>query len=129
MARKKRPEPTDAELRILRPLWEHGPLRLSEICESLSHSDQPPATTTVATVLRVMSEKGLVKRRTRKGQVLWEALEDHSATSSRFLDGIANRLFEGSTRKLISHLIEEGDLTEKDRQEIRRMLSQREGEK
>ncbi len=124
MARKKRPEPTDAELRLLHPLWNHGPMRLSELCDRLAQEGSPLATTTVATVLRVMREKGFVKRRSLKGQVTWAAAEDRSTTSNRFLKGLTQRLFDGSTKNLISHLVKEGDLSATERAEIRELLTQ-----
>ena len=62
MARPPSQHPTDGELEILRTLWDRGPSSLSEICESLREGREV-ATTTVATMLRVMVDKGLVKRK------------------------------------------------------------------
>src|SRR5438045_9104529 len=61
MARPPSQHPTDGELEILRTLWDRGPSSLSEICEALRQGREV-ATTTVATILRVMIDKGMVIR-------------------------------------------------------------------
>ena len=61
MPRPPSPHPTDVELEILQVLWSQGPSSLSSLCETL-RTEREVAATTVATMLRVMSDKGLVKR-------------------------------------------------------------------
>jgi len=61
MARPASVHPTDGELEILRLLWAKGPTALSTLCDAM-REEREVATTTVATMLRVMREKGLVKR-------------------------------------------------------------------
>ena len=62
MARPASLHPTDVELEILHVLWADGPSALSTVCDRL-REQREVATTTVATMLRVMLDKGLVKRR------------------------------------------------------------------
>jgi BlaI family transcriptional regulator, penicillinase repressor len=72
MARPASTHPTDGELEILRVLWERGPLPLGEVCESLRRQREV-ATTTVATMLRVMLDKRLVKRKQSGRAAEWSA--------------------------------------------------------
>jgi predicted transcriptional regulator len=57
MARRASTHPTDGELEILRVLWDYGNASLGEICDALRR-ERDVATTTVATMLRVMLDKG-----------------------------------------------------------------------
>ena len=61
MARPPSAQPTEGELEILKVLWEQGPSGLSAVCAGL-RKGRPVATTTVATMLKLMQEKGLVDR-------------------------------------------------------------------
>lgn len=55
MPRPPSPHPTDVELEILQVLWSSGPSSLSGVCETL-RTEREVAATTVATMLRVMSD-------------------------------------------------------------------------
>ena len=61
MARPPSKEPTDGELEILKVLWEIGPAGLGQIHGALEQRREV-ATTTVATMLKLMLGKKLVKR-------------------------------------------------------------------
>ena len=127
MARKPSKEPTDAELRILHCLWDGGPMRLSEIAAELAREGDALANTTIATMLKVMSEKKLVRRAQRGGNVVWKAAVTREKASSGSVDRLLDRLFEGSASKLVAHLLSGGQITAQDRAEIDRLLREKEG--
>ena len=123
MPRKRSKEPTDAELRILNCLWDGGSLRLSEIAAVLSKSNGAAlANTTIATTLKVMSGKGMVRRTSRDGNVVWVATVTRESANRGSVDRLLDRLFEGSASKLVAHLISGGRLSEEDRQEVEQLL-------
>ena len=53
--------PTDAELDLLKVLWEHGPCTVGQI-HGLLKDDPPRGYTTILKLMQIMAEKGLVKR-------------------------------------------------------------------
>ncbi len=55
------PRPTDAELAILRVLWEHGPSTVRQVHEALAEARETGYTTTLK-LMQIMAEKGLVTR-------------------------------------------------------------------
>ena len=55
------PRPTDAELAILRVLWERGPSTVRQVHESLS-GDRAIGYTTALKLMQIMADKGLVER-------------------------------------------------------------------
>ncbi len=121
MARKRTEQPTDGELNILRVLWERGPSRLSELCEALS-GQHPVAATTVATMLKIMSRKGQVERVNGADGIRWQAKLSQEAAGSSMVQRVVERVFEGSTRNLVLHLLEFGHLSDEDQQELRSLL-------
>ena len=72
MARPASLSPTDGELAILRVLWESGPTTLGSLCTAL-RQERPVVTTTVATMLKVMLTKGLVRRKASSRGYVWSA--------------------------------------------------------
>ncbi|UCD51642.1 MAG: BlaI/MecI/CopY family transcriptional regulator [Phycisphaerales bacterium] len=121
MARPGNEHPTDRELTILNVLWERGPSRLSAICGALRQGGSA-APSTVATMLKIMRQKGFVERVSSDKGVVWEARLTHEEAGSGMLETLMNRLFDGSARKVVLHLLEGGELSRKDREEIRRVL-------
>jgi predicted transcriptional regulator len=55
------PRPTDAELAILRVLWERGPSTVRQVHDSLS-GQRAIGYTTILKLMQIMADKGLVAR-------------------------------------------------------------------
>jgi BlaI family penicillinase repressor len=121
MARPANAQPTDGELEILKVLWPAGPVPLGQVCAAL-RLRRPVAATTVATMLQVMLGKGLVKRSRGTRGFLWSAKVSQDAAASRLIGKVLDHLFDGSAQRLVAHLLNEGKLSARDRQEIRRLL-------
>jgi BlaI family transcriptional regulator, penicillinase repressor len=117
MSRPASSEPTAGELEILQVLWDAGPLSLSQLCERI-RARRPVATTTVATMLKIMLQKGLVTRSRVPRGSLWSAKISRKSTTTRMLSRFVDRLFDGSAQTLVAHLIDQGRLTAAERREI-----------
>ena len=121
MARPLTPHPTDGELEILRVLWALGSSSLSTICEQLRR-EREVATTTVATMLRIMQQKGLVKRTGASRTATWSATVTHKTAAKRMVNKLVDHLFDGAADRLVAHMIEGGQLTGKQLKELRTLL-------
>jgi len=122
MARPARTQTTDGELEILKVLWHLGPVELGSIGTALRRQ-RPVAPTTIATMLKVMLAKGLVKRTPGTRGSLWSAKMSRKAATKGLLRKFLDHVFDGSAQLLVAHIIEEGKLTNRDREEIRRLLN------
>lgn len=122
MPRAKSKQPTDAEMEILKILWDEGPSELGAICARL-RENRSVATTTVATMLKVMLEKRLVERTGETRSFVWAARVSRAATQQGMVGRLVDFVFDGSAKGLVAHLIEQGDLGERERAEILRMLA------
>jgi predicted transcriptional regulator len=98
------PRPTDAELGILRVLWQRGPSTVREVQEALNQ-DKPTGYTTVLKTLQIMTEKGLVRRDEQNRAHVYEAELEQHQTQRQLVSDLLNRVFDGSASKLLMHAL------------------------
>ena len=121
MARPASTQPTDGEMEILKVLWATGPAELGQIRAQLQRQ-RPVATTTIATMLKVMLGKKLVKRSDGKRGYVWSARASRSRTASDLVRKVLDHVFDGSAGRLVAHLLDERGLDQTDRDQIRKLL-------
>lgn len=127
MARTAR-DVTEAELGVLRILWDQGPCSVRQIVDCLSHEKSPPQAATVQKLLERLEVKEWV-RRDRSGDVQrFVAAADRDHLIGQRLEGIAAELCEGSLTPLISHLVKRERLSARDRETLRELIERLEGE-
>ena len=120
MTRRSTQKPTERELEILRILWDAGSESLSGICAAL-RQDRDVATTTVATVLKIMHGKRLVERTAERR---WRATVSRQATSTNMVRRLIDQLFDGSARRMMAQLLEAGRLKPEEIASLRQLLSE-----
>ncbi len=124
MPRPASTQPTDGELEILHALWTAGPTSLSVLCEAL-RQDRDVAATTVATMLRVMSDKGLVKRAGSGRGATWSAAVSQEKTERSMVQRMVERVFDGAADRMVAHLVDGGELSDAQLAELRKMIDER----
>lgn len=127
MPRRTTTHPTDGELEILDVLWRGKPLTLGEVCAALRER-RDVATTTVATMLRVMHEKKLVRRKKGSRGYEWTAAVTPGEAARGMIGKLVDRVFDGSALRLAAHLVEAGQLTDADLRDLRRLIDQHRSE-
>jgi BlaI family penicillinase repressor len=126
MARPSSKQPTDGELEILKVLWDAGPTGLGQI-HAVLEERRGVAITTVATMLKMMLAKGLVAREDGPRGYVWTANVSRKAAVSGLIGKLVQHVFDGSARRLVAHLIQEGDLDDRERAEILDLLKSQAG--
>ena len=121
MARPPSTQPTDGELEILNVLWDVGPAGLGRVHEALS-ARRAVAMTTVATMLKTMIAKGLVRRDDGARGFAYAAEVSRETAATGLLGRLLNGVFEGSAKRLVAHLLREGTLGERERQDVLDLL-------
>ena len=124
MPRPATQHPTDRELEILDLLWKQGPMGLGELRDALA-ADREVAATTVATLLRIMHGKRLVRRRQTKAGYRWSACVTPKDAASGIIGKLVDRIFDGSAGRLAAHLVENGGLSPSELADLRRLIEQR----
>jgi predicted transcriptional regulator len=105
MARPRHEHPTPSELEVLKTLWVHGPLTVRDVMQSL-RARRPRAYTSVMSLLNVMADKGLVKRKAHGRAYVYSAKVDRQQTLGEMVNDLMGRAFEGSASALVAHLLE-----------------------
>jgi len=96
---------------------------LGEICSAI-RKHRPAATTTIATTLGIMLNKGYVKRRQGPRGYVWTAAVKRQTAAKQAIGKIVDYVFSGSPGQLVAHLIDHGKLNEKEVEQIRRLLKE-----
>ena len=113
---------TEAELGLLRVLWDQGPCSVRQLVTALSKETHPPQAATVQKLLERLEAKDWVER-DRTGDVQrFAAAGGRDELIGRRLEGIALELCEGSLTPLISHLVKREQLTATDREALRDLI-------
>jgi predicted transcriptional regulator len=101
---KSLPRPTEAELELLRILWDKEPATVREIYDALNLR-RPSGYTTVLKMLQIMTTKGLVVRDEANRAHVYRAALSQDVTQSEILKDLSVRLFSGSAAQLALHAL------------------------
>ena len=80
------------------------------------------ATTTVATMLGVMLDKGLVRRKKATRGYRWSAAVSREAAAKGMVGKLVDLVFDGSASRLVAHLVEDGKLSDNELAELRTLI-------
>ncbi|QDU07478.1 BlaI/MecI/CopY family transcriptional regulator [Gimesia aquarii] len=126
MARPSSSQPTEVELQILNVLWEDGPLSVRDVHETLLEERETGYSTTLK-MMQVMLEKGLLIRDESVRPQLYQAAQPREETQLQMLDGLAQRVFQGSAMRLVMRMVSSGRLSVDELEEIQRLSKDSEG--
>ena len=126
MTKPATPRPTDAELAILRVLWERGCNTVRQVHDVLSR-ERPTAYTTALKLLQIMTEKGLVRRDETDRTHIYHARLSEEQTQRQLVRDLLDRAFGGSSTKLVMQALAARRTSAEELSEIRRLIEGREG--
>ena len=126
MGKMELPKPTEAELSVLRVLWRRGPSTVRVVWDQSSRK-QRTGYTTVLKILQIMLEKGLVIRDEGARSHIYQASVSQECTQRQVVGHVIERLFGGSSPKLVMQALANGKATRAELAEIRRLLDHLEG--
>jgi predicted transcriptional regulator len=121
MSRKPR-DVTDAELAVLRTLWDDGEKTIREIADRLYPGGETSHYATVQKLLERLEEKRLVRRERGSAAHVFKAAVDRSHVIGRELQAMADKLCGGSLAPLLTHLVEAAPIGAEDRSRLREMV-------
>jgi BlaI family penicillinase repressor len=124
----KRPKPTEAELAILRVLWEGKANTVRAILQVLNET-RPTGYTTVLKLLQIMTEKGLVERDETQRPQSYRARYSQEQTQRQLLRDLLNRAFGGSVKSLVLQALATKKSSSQELEAMENLLDQIEGGK
>lgn len=131
MARPRAKELTERELEVMQAVWAAVPepdsadsrsLTIAEIRDALSESGRDLAYTTVATLVRILDEKGFLAQTNDERPFTYRPARSFQEVSGSLLGDLVQRVFGGSREALLMRLVEQRQLSQKERKAIEQIL-------
>ena len=119
----KLPRPTEAELEILRVLWEEGPSTVRRVNERLSAGRDIGYTTTLK-LMQIMADKGLVTRNETDRTHVYTARLSQSRTQRQLVSDLVDRAFGGSAAALVLQALSTRPASPAELEEIQRLIAE-----
>jgi BlaI family transcriptional regulator, penicillinase repressor len=91
-------------MEILKVVWQKEPVPVREVHETLRRA-RPVALTTVASMMQLMEEKGLLALVSPVRPFRYRAGIDVNAARDALLAELVQRAFDGSPRQMIRHFL------------------------
>jgi BlaI family penicillinase repressor len=119
-----KPVLTDLELELMHAVWRRRSATVREVFEDLS-ARRKIAYTTVLTMMGILERKGHLKKKTGDRAYIYSPTRPQKQVVGKMIQDFVNRVFSGSAKHLLVHLIEDPDIAPEDLLEIERLLQAR----
>ena len=114
-------KPTEAELELLRILWDIEPATVRDVHETLNRQ-RAVGYTTVLKTMQIMAAKGLVVRDEASRAHVYRAAMSQDDMQSNILRDLSVRLFSGSAAQLAMHALAMEPASASELDEIRALI-------
>jgi BlaI family transcriptional regulator, penicillinase repressor len=123
------PKISDTEWEVMRVVWDKHPIAARDVIQQLAESDASWHPKTVRTLLaRLVRKEALRFDSANRAYLYWPLVAEHecvAVASESFLE----RVFGGSLKPMLAHFVGEGRLTEKELDDLRKLLNRKPGGK
>ncbi len=116
---------TPNELEMMKVVWGHeSAVTVRDVYEDM-RKRRPIAYTTVMTTMKTLEQKGYLKANQQDRAYLYRPTWPKQQVVRAMVREFVDRVFNGSSRPLLLHLIEDDRLNEADLREITRMMGKK----
>lgn len=121
MARPSK-ELTERELEVMQAFWRLGETTVAEVRDELAGGGIDRAYTTIATLVRILTDKGFLRQTNDERPFRYAPLKSQEEVSRRLLGTLIDRVFGGSREQLLLRLMERETLTDRERALLEEIL-------
>jgi predicted transcriptional regulator len=114
---------TPAEIEIMKIVWQQGEATVRDVYETLRERRRL-AYTTVMTTMRVLEEKGHLKKREVDRAHVYRAARPEATVVRSMVREFVERVFDGSVQPLLVHLVKDRRLTPREIDQLKRMVEE-----
>jgi BlaI family penicillinase repressor len=115
---------SDAELEVLKVLWEHGPLAVRNVLARLTHQGQQWTRSTVITLLQRLERKGYAASDKSKFAFVFRAIVSREDVISARMNDLAGELCNGDALPLVLAFAERHRFSAEDLARFRKMIDE-----
>ena len=121
--RTPHPTLTPQELAIMKVVWSRDKATVRDVYEDMRER-RSIAYTTVMTMMRILEEKGYLKKSKAEKAYLYKPSRPRQQVVSAMVRDFVDRVFDGAASGLLLHLAKDGRLSKDERQHIRRIVEE-----
>lgn len=118
----------DAELEVLRALWDEGPCTVRQALNHLHDRGRELAYTTVQTVLTRLEQKGAVVSNKSDLAFVYRARISRERMSRSRLRALAHQLYDGAAGPLVLQLVKSERLTPEELAQLQALIERLDSE-
>jgi len=122
--KKRIPKIAESEWRVMQVLWDSGPQTANDVVNALS-SEVKWKPRTIKTLISRLVKKGAVKVNEEGYRYRYSAAVDESACVRSETKSFVRRIYQGAMKPALAAFIEDADLSDKEIDEIQRILNQK----
>ncbi len=115
---------TDQELEIMKIVWQFGNATVRDVYEELL-KHRKIAYTTVMTMMGILEQKGRLTKNARDRAYLYSPAEPQGEIVGNMVHDFVKRLFDGSAKPLLVHLVENKNISKEELDEISALLKKK----
>jgi BlaI family penicillinase repressor len=113
----------ELQLKIMKVLWDLTEATVAQVHHTVS-TGAPLAHSTIATMLRKMEERALVKHRLLDRKFLYRAVVREEVVARKMSEHFIEGLFEGSLADMVSHLLKTQDITREELERLEKLIAE-----
>src|SRR5262249_13600179 len=121
------PTLTPQELAIMKVVWKLQSATVRDVYEQL-RSKRDIAYTTVLTMMKILEQKGYVKKSRAEKAFVYRAAKPRAQVIGGMVREFVDRVFDGASRPMLLHLVKEAKLSDKERKALLRAIEEVEEE-
>ncbi|MBS0188955.1 MAG: BlaI/MecI/CopY family transcriptional regulator [Planctomycetes bacterium] len=121
MARKQI-ELGEAELDVMKTLWDFGPQTVREVLNRLHERGRNVAYTTVMTFLTRLEQKGVVASDKRDTAYVYRPKVSRQSVTLSRIKALVDQLYDGAAAPMLAQLIENQTFTADEISQLRRLI-------
>ena len=126
MARPRAKELTERELEVMHLFWDQETdLAISDVREKLESDGRDLAYTTVATLVKILVEKGFLKQTNDQRPFTFVPTRTFEDVSGNIVSDLVSRVFGGSREQLLIQLMGKKKLTKREREFLESILKEK----
>jgi predicted transcriptional regulator len=114
---------TTQELSIMKIIWRLGSATVREVYEAL-RENRRIAYTTVMTMMNILETKGYLKKDKQDRAYHYKPARAEQIVIASMVREFVGRVFDGASKPLLLHLVEDGHLDEDERRELLRLINE-----
>ncbi len=116
------PKIGESEWYVMKALWDHSPLSGNEVVRAVSRQTDWSQSTILTMLRRLVAKKAVGVE--QRDVMMYYPLVNESDVKRIETDQFLQRVYQGSVNLLVRNFIEEGVLSEQEREELKKLLDE-----